>query len=294
LRPGQVRGEPWLSRALIRLYDYDQYTDADLAGKKIAALFAGFITELDPADPAMPNQTQALPGEADYLPPPQPGISFSGLEPGTMQKLRPGEDIKFATPPGAGSGFKEFNTACLREIAAAIGVTYEQLTGDLTGVNYSSIRAGLLTFRRRIEQLQHAVIVFQLCRPVWEEWLKTAVLANQIKARKFNNERDQYIDVKWITQGWQWVDPQKELDAAKESVRCGFTSVTQVISERGYDVEDTFADIAREQALADKLGLVLDTDARQTANNGQRPNRNNANPDGIVDDPGQPGSAVIQ
>jgi capsid protein len=90
------------------------------------------------------------------------------------------------------------------------------------------------------------------------------------------------------------VDPQKELDAAKESVRCGFTSVTQVISERGYDVEDTFADIAREQALADKLGLVLDTDARQTANNGQRPNRNNANPDGIVDDPGQPGSSVIQ
>jgi lambda family phage portal protein len=294
LRPGQVRGEPWLSRALIRLYDYDQYTDADLAGKKIAALFAGFITELDPADPAMPNQTQALPGEADYLPPPTPGISFSGLEPGTMQKLRPGEDIKFATPPGAGSGFKEFNTACLREIAAAIGVTYEQLTGDLTGVNYSSIRAGLLTFRRRIEQLQHAVIVFQLCRPVWEEWLKSAVFANQIKARKFNNERDQYLDVKWITQGWQWVDPQKELDAAKESVRCGFTSVTQVISERGYDVEDTFADIAREQALADKLGLVLDTDARQTANNGQRPNRNNANPDGIVDDPGQPGSAVIQ
>jgi capsid protein len=54
--------------------------------------------------------------------------------------------------------------------------TYEQLTGDLTQVNYSSIWAGLLEFRRRVESLQHGVIVHQLCRPIWQAWMAQAVL----------------------------------------------------------------------------------------------------------------------
>jgi len=61
-------------------------------------------------------------------------------------------------------------------VAAAMGVTYEQLTGDLTQVNYSSIRAGLLEFRRRVEAVQHGVIVHQLCRPIWQAWMAQAVL----------------------------------------------------------------------------------------------------------------------
>jgi hypothetical protein len=36
-----------------------------------------------------------------------------------------------------------------------------------TQVNYSSIRAGLLEFRRRCEAIQHGVFVHQLCRPIW-------------------------------------------------------------------------------------------------------------------------------
>ena len=43
-RPGMIRGEPWLSRSLIKLYELDQYDDAELVRKKTAAMFAGFIT----------------------------------------------------------------------------------------------------------------------------------------------------------------------------------------------------------------------------------------------------------
>ena len=30
LRPGQIRGEPWLARALVKLNELDQYDDAEL------------------------------------------------------------------------------------------------------------------------------------------------------------------------------------------------------------------------------------------------------------------------
>jgi len=88
LRPGQIRGEPWLSRALGKLNELDQYDDAELVRKKTAAMFAGFVTRANPEDNLMGE------GAADAE-----GIAFAGLEPGTLQILEPGEDIKFSIPP---------------------------------------------------------------------------------------------------------------------------------------------------------------------------------------------------
>src|SRR6185437_1705675 len=82
LRPGQIRGEPWLSNVLLKLYELDQYDDAELVRKKTAAMFTGFITKLDPETPFM--------GESQ---PDDAGISQAGLQPGTLQMLEPGEDI---------------------------------------------------------------------------------------------------------------------------------------------------------------------------------------------------------
>jgi lambda family phage portal protein len=98
-----------------------------------------------------------------------------------LQILEPGEDIKFSDPADVGGSYAEFLRMQFRAVAAAMGITYEQLTGDLTGVNYSSIRAGMLEFRRRCE-VQHGVLVHQLCRPVWAAWMKQAVLAGALDA----------------------------------------------------------------------------------------------------------------
>ena len=76
-------------------------------------------------------------GEAD-----EDGVVEASLEPGTMQRLKPGQDVRFAEPADAGSSYEGFFRNQLRAVATAAGVTYEQLSGDLTQVNYSSIRAG--------------------------------------------------------------------------------------------------------------------------------------------------------
>jgi len=255
LRPGQIRGEPWLARALVKLHELDQYDDAELVRKKTAAMFAGFVTRLSPEDNLLGE------GVAD-----QNGISLAGLEPGTLQILEPGEDIKFSAPADVGGSYSEFLRMQFRAVAAAMGVTYEQLTGDLTQVNYSSIRAGLLEFRRRVEALQHGVIVHQLCRPIWQAWMAQAVLEGALTlpgfARGGNSKRRQYLAVKWIPQGWQWVDPEKEFKAMLLAIRSGLMSRSEAISTFGYDAEDVDREIALDNARADKLGLVFDTDPR--------------------------------
>ena len=150
--PGPDPGEPWLSRALVKLNELDQYDDAELVRKKTAAMFAGFVTR-QPEDNLMGE------GAADA-----DGIALAGLEPGTLQILEPGEDIKFSDPPMLAVRTRipahPVPRGCRRH-----WYHHEQLTGDLTGVNYSSIRAGMLEFRRRCEMVQHGVLVHQMCRP---------------------------------------------------------------------------------------------------------------------------------
>jgi lambda family phage portal protein len=251
LRPGQIRGEPWLTRALVKLNELDQYDDAELVRKKTAAMFAGFITRMAPEDNLMGESA------ADAN-----GVALAGMEPGTLQILEPGEDIKFSAPADVGSSYAEFMRQQFRAVAAAMGITYEMLTGDLTQVNYSSIRAGLLEFRRRCEALQHGVLVHQLCRPIWRAWMDQAVLEGAIDLPGYRKDRRAYQSAKWIPQGWSWVDPQKEFNAMKLAIRAGLMSRSEAISGNGYDAEDVDREIAADNARADALGLVFDSDAR--------------------------------
>lgn len=260
LRPGQIRGEPWLSRALVKLNELDQYDDAELVRKKTAAMFAGFITKQSPEDNLLGE------GSAD-----ESGMALAGLEPGTLQMLEPGEDITFSEPADLGGQYSEFLRTQFRSVAAATGITYEQLTGDLTGVNYSSIRAGLLEFRRRVELIQHGVIVHQLCRPIWKAWMTQAVLSGALEipgfARNPTRQR-QMLACKWVPQGWQWVDPEKEFKAMLLAIRSGLMSRSEAVSAFGYDAEDVDREIAADNARADGLGLVFDSDARKVARTG--------------------------
>jgi lambda family phage portal protein len=244
LRPGQIRGEPWLSNVLLKLHELDQYEDAELVRKKTAAMFAGFVTRLDP--------DSSIYGEEK---PNKDGVSYAGLEPGTMQLLDPGEDVKFSSPADVGGTYEAFIKQQLRAISVGLGITYEQLTGDLSGVNYSSIRAGLVEFRRKCTALQHNLIVFQLCRPVWNRWIELAILSDAVKVP----DDTTFSLVKWIPQGFAWVDPAKEQKAQMNAVRCGFRSRAEVVSELGYDVEEIDAEIASDNERARKLGLVLDS-----------------------------------
>ena len=256
LRPGQIRGVPWLAPVLLKLHELDQYDDAELVRKKTAALFAGFITR--PGDDALMGE-----GEPD-----EKGAATAGLEPGTLQMLSPGEDVTFSSPADVGANYDTFMRHQLRAIAAGIGVTYEQLTGDLEKVNFSSIRAGLLEFRRRCEMLQHAMLVYQLCRPVWRRWMTEAVLAGALRASGFARDPRRWLTVKWIPQGWLWVDPKKEMEAIILAIRAGLMSRSEAISQSGFDAEEIDRELAADNARADALGLVLDSDPRRTNRSG--------------------------
>jgi len=258
LRAGQVRGRPFLSSIILALHELDQYSDAERVRKKTAAMYGGFIKET-----AVPiGNPESFFGKRDDND--SESRVVIALEPGTFPVLPKGMDVTFSQPVDVGQTYDVWIKQQLREIAKGMGITYEQLTGDLTGVNYSSIRAGLLEFRRRVEQLQREIIIFQLCRRVSYAWLNAAVLSVAIELPDYFAKRRLYRRIKWRPDGWPWVDPQKDLTAAKHAVRCGFSSRSKIVAEKGDDVETIDRENAEDNARADGLNLVYDTDPRKT------------------------------
>ena len=273
LRPGQVRGVPGVASVMLNVYELTELNEATLKRADVAARFAGFIRR---SGDDVPIDT--VDGDAGDSP-------LVTLEPGTLHVLEPGEEIEFSDPPDFGSSYQSFVTAQLRAIAAGIGITYEQLTGDLSNVNYSSIRAGLLEFRRLAEQVQHHVLAFQFCRPVWNAWLDAAVLSGAlpVRASAYLANRSAWAAVKWVPPGWAWVDPEKEIGAIKSAIRSGLLSRAEAVSMYGADVAKIDDEYAADNARADRLGLVFDTDPRKTASNGAS---NAAKSGGASDQPG--------
>jgi lambda family phage portal protein len=240
LAPGQVRGISWLAPVLLRLHELDLYEDAQLVRQKVAALFAGFI--LDPSGTAAGFDGTNV-----------NGVLTTGLEPGTLKVLPPGFDVKFSDPAEVGDAV-DFLKLQLRSIAAGLGVPEYLLTGDLSQANYSSLRAALIEFRTRLEQLQYSLIVHQLCRPIWRAWVLVQVLTGAV-----GGDLADLLAVEWITPAQPWVDPQKDAAAAREQIEAGLTSRRRVVASLGWDVEALDAEIAADRTRERTLGLAFPT-----------------------------------
>jgi lambda family phage portal protein len=266
LRPGQLRGIPWLSNALVRLWELDQYDDAELLRKKFAAMMMAFITRENPEDPFFGNeQTTAQATDAGgATPDSDPGVQVAQLEAGTMMDLEPGEDVKFTDPADVGGNYEAFERQTLLRIGAGVGMPYDMLTGDLSQTSYSSIRAGILSFRRLCEQIQYGVFIFQFCRPTWRAFIEAAVLAGRLDARNYQANRADYLAVEFHTPKWAWVDPEKDVKAEVIAIRAGLKSRGMSINETGQDEEEVDRQIKRDNDRADELELVLDSDPRRT------------------------------
>jgi len=244
IQPGVERGVTWLAPAMVPLRELQEFTEAALVRQKIASLFCGYVQTADGS--SLLNQTNAPPA----------------LEPGAMTRLQPGEAVEFTEPPDVGQTYEPFVRQHLRAIASALNVPYETAGNDVSAVTYASGRHALLEYQRHLESLQHHVLVFQLCRPVWAAWTRAAMAAGVLP------EGD-YSTVRWIAPRLQMLDSRMEVQSIIQQIRGGLLSRSEAVSAMGWDVEQIDSEIAADNARADALGLVFDSDARRRTQQGQ-------------------------
>jgi lambda family phage portal protein len=144
-------------------------------------------------------------------------------------------------------------------VAAGVGVSFESISKNFSESNYSSSRLSLLEERDTYRVLQR-YMVENFHQQVFEQWLEMAVLSGALSLPGYETNPDRYRASRWVPRSWEWVDPQREVDAYKNAVRCGFKTLGQVVAEQGGDLEDLLVARQAELAMLDEMDIVLDTD----------------------------------
>lgn len=269
-----TRGVPWGTPAIETLNLLADYELAEVVRKRTEACVAAMVTgaESDDEDGA---GIKVL--DID-------GNEVEKFEPGMILRLHGAKDVKFNAPQ-ISPGYGEFRTVSLQAVAAAYRMPAELVSGDLSKVNFSSMRGGLVEFRRLVGTVQWQILIQLALQPIWEWWCETAFLAGVIDAA--------YVPVEWSPPKFEWVDPTADVQAAVTAVRNGFRSWQDVVTETGRNPDDVMDEIADWNAKLDDKGITLDSDPRRTTVQGlqqkvetedtgeeaelSRPNRGNPN-----------------
>lgn len=249
-RPGQVRGVTWFAPVILRLKDFDEYEDATLLRQKIAACFAGFVTDVQGTPTPIGKTGGKTPGKGE--------LQIEEIEPGMLTYLNGGQDVKFADPPAV-SEFDQYSKSILRAIAAGLGITYEQLTGDYSNVNFSSGRMGRLEFQHNVEAWRWDILIPQFCDRVWQWAMEAALLAGKVTETP---------GVEWTAPPLPMLEPDKEGLAYQRAVRSGMITPDEMVKEQGKDPETHWPEYAANVKKLAAMGIILDSDASVTTQAG--------------------------
>lgn len=259
-RPEQYRGVTYLAQIIEPLLQMRRYTEGELMAALVESFFTAFITT-DTGAEEMPynevNGSDIEPSDPDDY----------EMGPGTINIMKPGEDIKFAAPARPASGFSAFVRALCEQCGAALEIPADLLLKSFNA-SYSASRAALLeawkAFKMRREWFAN-----DFCRPIYEIWLAEAVARGRIQAPGFFTDpliRAAWLGSEWIGPSQGQLDPTKEISAEILANQQGYSTREQsTIRLNGGQWEANMHQIKREnEIIAEANGTTPEAQAEQT------------------------------
>ena len=250
-RPSQTRGVSMLAPALEAMHQLDGYQHSQLIRSRASSALMGFIST---------TSDDGLVGDDVYE-----NERVTDMEPGKFVYLNQNERVDIPNLDAPNNEFEPFNRIILRSLASGCGVSYESVSKDFSQTNYSSSRLSLLEDRDHYKMIQK-YLEERFLQPLFDLWLDLAVLSGNLDLSGYELDPDKYRRIRWLFRGWAYVDPQKEIAAAKEAVKAGFKTQAQVISEMGSgDIEEFLPARKLEVEQQEQLGLFFDTTIPDTS-----------------------------
>jgi lambda family phage portal protein len=258
-RPEQVRGMPWAHAAMIRLNNLGGYEEAAVIAARVGASKMGFFTTPDGQGEVVSTGTED--GTAD-------GALTMDADPGVFQSLPEGVQFQPFNPDYPTAMYADFVKANLRGIASGLGVAYHALANDLEGVSFSSIRSGTLE-ERDVWMLIQEWFAQSFLDRVHQEWMQAALAFGQIGLPNGSTlpiaKLDKFTPHTWQGRRWEWVDPLKDIEADIAAINAGLKSPQSVAAKLGLDYEDLLVEIKAAEAMREKLGVKLASEAAAAA-----------------------------
>ena len=244
-RARSTRGIPWATRVMVQLNMLGRLWTSELAAANAEADRLGIVktaqgVPLDEFGEDSDPVTTANEMVSEHA-------QFLGLDPGM--------DIVFPNLQHPNSQLGDFSKHLLKGVASGVGVSYHSLSGDVSDANYSSARVALLDERDMWRKRQRWLIS-SLHEVVYRDWLEMALLAGAVAIPALDFQK--VCKPTWWARTWDWVDPEKDVNAALLAIRGGLSTYQKELGARGLQMRDTFQQLKESQDLAKEMGLVLD------------------------------------
>lgn len=249
-RPSQIREISDLAPTLTRVRDANEFIQAVSVKERIAACLAVFIKR------QLPTQT-GFTGRGNGVTVNDPRISYSGktLSPGMMTEMNPGDEIQVVDPKNASSDATDFLKTEQRLMGAGQGLSYEATSRDMSQVNYSSARQGLIEDELTYDEEKEWVR--QFLTEVYETFLISAVLSNAIEIPDFWGNKEKYMKHLWVESPRRWIDPNKEASANKTAIETGQKTFKQIAAENGQDWKQQIDDAVEVAKYCKEKNIVI-------------------------------------
>jgi lambda family phage portal protein len=238
------RGTSWLAPVFQHLKLLDEYMRYENAAALVASATLAFITQDKEAPVNVDDVTITPTGKAETA-----IVRNASLDPGSVQYLNAGEDVKRFESGHPSGNFADFVRAALRGVASGLNINYHILASDLENVNFSAGRLGLQEERDHFKCIQ-TWFIDVLLEPLFIAWSKTNATQSYTSVRNLDT-----LDWEWITRGWEYMQPVDEATANVMQLKNGLTSFSNIYQNRGLDYRMEFERLAEEKKFAAELGL---------------------------------------
>ena len=260
---GQARGVPLGQTSSETLYMIAKYSEAALQNARVGATKVGFFTH----GKDIPQETRPKKDDDGNIVVDDDGNivlenAMDGakidLTPGSISSLPTGVDFSEWSPQYPNNEFDAFMKVMLRQASVGFSIPYSDISGDLSDVNYSSMRQGALEIRANYRILQGLLIQYFM-KPVYMEWLVSVLMREMLMVNGKRLTMDMIDDLHmpvWTPKRWAWIDPRAEAIANQIAIKSGLKSPSQIIKEMGGDPEEVWKKHKARQRCYEGLGVT--------------------------------------
>lgn len=246
--PSQRRGLSWFAPVIPEMQQFEEIKQYALIARKVQSAIALVVSR------DSENKSAPIPGLSGADPAKDANNSpMRAIEHGMIHDIGTGKVHSHIPAPS--HDLDVLSKLLLRSIGIGFGISYENISGDYSDMNFAGGRMGMLQTRKRISPI-HNFYVRKFERPVHDRFVRYSEMFDTDYPKAITGCNPTAVTFSKPKFDWG-VNPKQEIQAAILEVAAGFATMEEVVGSKGGDWAENYDQIKKETKYEEVLDLAF-------------------------------------